>query len=249
VSSQAVREAGLTLIGVGPGDPALMTLAAVQAIELADVVAYPVAKLGGDSIAAKIASRWINPQQLRLPMLFPMVKEAEPRLEAWRQAGDQLAGAVAEGQRVVFLCEGDVSLYASGSYVLRYLQAHHSTCPLRLIPGITAMAAAAAAGAWPLALQQDQLLVLPTPDQPQNLEKLLDDAAGLGRVLALLKLGHRWTWVRPLLEQRGLLQDSLFAKQVGWPDQQLMPANEVSAETSPYFSLLLVRQSWPEVMP
>ncbi|MCP4973110.1 MAG: precorrin-2 C(20)-methyltransferase, partial [Prochlorococcus sp.] len=120
---------------------------------------------------------------------------------------------------------------------------------LRLIPGITAMAAAAAAGAWPLALQQDQLLVLPTPDQPQNLEKLLDDAAGLGRVLALLKLGHRWTWVRPLLEQRGLLQDSLFAKQVGWPDQQLMAANEVSAETSPYFSLLLVRQGWPEVMP
>ena len=68
-------------------------------------------------------------------------------------------------------------------------------------------------------------------------------------MLALLKLVHRWAWVRPMLEERNLLQSALFAQNVGWPDQQVLQASEVPATARPYFSLLLVRQGWPEVMP
>ena len=236
-------------MGVGPGDPSLLTLAAVEAIRQAEVVAYPVGRLGADSMAAQIATAWIRSDHQRLPLLFPMVEAAEPRRTAWCLAAQQLQEAVRSGQRVALLCEGDASLFASCSYVLLALRQVWPDCPLKVIPGITSCSAAAAAGLWPLALQQDQLLLRPCPDSPDELMQVLDNAAATGQVLALLKLGRRWSWVQPLLKQRGLLEQALFAERVGWPDQQVCSADGVEAEPRPYFSLLLIRQGWPKVLP
>ncbi|WP_320677360.1 precorrin-2 C(20)-methyltransferase [Prochlorococcus sp. MIT 1300] len=239
----------LTLVGVGPGEPSLITLAAVQEIKSATVVAYPVAKEGAVGIAATIASQWINENQKRLPLVFPMVCESAPKKKAWRLASDLLVREVENGERVVLLCQGDVSLFATGSYVLLDLKDRHPECMVNVIPGINSISAAAANGLWPLVFQQDQLLILPTPDQLVDLEELLDEAASFRRVLALLKLGDRWEWVRPLLERKGLLDRALFAKNLGLSDQQVVPAANASSGSQPYFSLLLIRQSWPDVMP
>ena len=245
---------GVTLVGVGPGDPQLLTVAAIQAIASAAVVAYPVARPEAEGMAAQIAAPWISPAQRRLPLLFPMVAEAEPRQQAWREAADALALAVGQGQAVVLLCEGDASLYASCSYALLALADRHPGVRVAVIPGITAAAAAAAAASaqgfpWPLALQQEGLMIRPTPEDPEALEALLDWARHQEVVLALLKLGRRWRWVQPLLERRGLLSSSLFAQRVGWPDQLLAPADSIPADEQPYFSLLLIRQGWPKVLP
>ena len=242
------------MVSVGPGDPELLTVAAVRAIEAADLVAYPVARDGGEGMAAAIAAPWIGAGQRRLPLLFPMVAEAGPRIAAWHAAADALAAAVAAGDGVVLLCEGDGSLFASSSYALLALRRRHPACPLRLIPGVPAVCAAAAAASsigwiWPLALQDDGLLVRPTPASPAALVALLEAAAASGTVLGLLKLGHRWAWVRPLLAERGLLEGALFAQRVGWPDQLVAPAAAVPPAEQPYFSLLLIRQGWPAVLP
>ena len=226
-----------------------MTLAAVDAIKQAQVVAFPAVRDGAESMAASIAEPWIRPEQRRLPLVFPMVEAAEPRRHAWHQAAAALAAEVECGHAVVLLCEGDASLFATSSYVVLALQQQYPRCPLRVIPGITAISAAAAAGAWPLALQQDQLLVMPCPDHHEDLIAALADAARQERLLALLKLGRRWSWVRPLLEQQGLLKHTLFAERVGWADQRVCRADLLPAGQRPYFSLLLIRQTWPKVMP
>ncbi len=240
---------GVTCVGVGPGDPSLLTLAAIKAIEEASLVAYPVAKKGVNGIAFKIASQWINKDQKLLPLLFPMVPDLQPREESWQSAADQIFCAVSNGQSVVFLSQGDVSLFSTTSYLLLALKAKYPNCPVRIIPGVTAFAAAAAKGKWPLCLHDDQLLIVPTPNTISEFETLLHDARHLRRVLALLKLGHRWPWIREVLKDKGLLKETLFAEKLGWSDQEVKPAIEVTSEPKSYFSLLLIRQSWPEDIP
>lgn len=245
---------GVTLVGVGPGDPNLLTVAALQAIATAAVVAYPVAHQGAEGMAARIAEPWLGLQQRRLPLLFPMVEAEAPRRQAWHRAADALAAEVDRGDMVVLLCEGDASLFASASYVLLALAERHPACPLRVVPGISAVAAAAAAASsqgrpWPLALQREGLLICPTPDSQSELAHLLDQAASTATVLALLKVGRRWQGVRQVLTERRLLETALFASRVGWTDERLTPAAQVPAEEQPYFSLLLIRQGWPAVLP
>ncbi|WP_114993958.1 precorrin-2 C(20)-methyltransferase [Synechococcus sp. UW179A] len=244
----------LVLVGVGPGDPELLTVAAVRALEAADVVAHPIAHEGAEGMALAIAFRWIRPDQRCLPLLFPMVNESQPRITAWRQAADVLAAEVKSGNRVVLLCEGDVSLFATGSYVQLALRRHHPDVPFRLIPGIPSVCAAAAAAVEgsldvPLAFQQEGLLIRPCPETNAELIALLQSARKTSTVLGLIKLGQRWSWVRAALEQEELLDRALFAQRVGWPDQWVAAAHAVPDDVRPYFSLLLIRQQWPEVLP
>ena len=244
----------LTLVGVGPGDPELLTVAAVKALEQADVVAHPVAREGESGMALAIALPWLQPQQQLLPLAFPMVAEAEPRISAWHEAADALARHVRAGRRVVLLCEGDVSLFATGSYVQLALRRRHPDLSFALIPGIPSVCAAAAAAAGvavdlPLALQQEGLLIRPCPETASDFRKLLQSARDASAVLGLIKVGHRWPWVCAALTEMGLLDQALFAQRVGWSDQWVASASQVPPDARPYFSLLLIRQLWPEVLP
>ena len=237
------------MIGVGPGDPALITVAAQRAIAAATVVAYPVAALERPGMAAQIARPWLAPTQRQLPLLFPMVQEAEPRQQAWQHAASAVAAEIRAGEQVVFLCEGDCSLFASSSYLLLALKAKAPELPIRVIPGITAASATAAAAGWPLALQDEQLQVVPLPDQPDQARQLLLTAREHGQPMVLLKVGRRWRWLRPLLEELQLLECALYGERVGWPEQLVLPAASVAAEERPYFSLVLLRPAWPAVLP
>lgn len=236
----------LTILGVGPGDPDLITVAGLKALRQARTVAYPVAQPGGEGMAARIVDPWLRSRQRHLPLHFPMTTAPEPCQQAWRCVARQLLQALAERPPVVLLCEGDVSLYASASYAA--LQLQQMAIPqlrMRLIPGVTAMAAAAAATHWPLALQTQQLLIAPAPETPTALDTLLAKA----EVMAFHKVGRRWVWLREALEQRGLLHRTLVAERVGWPDQRLIPGAELPPGACSYFSLVLVRQAWPSLLP
>ena len=238
----------ITLVGVGPGDPSLITLAAIKAIEDSTVIAYPIAKEGAKSMAVQIASKWINNDQKQIPIVFPMVTAEESLQKAWSKASNLLSQEVLKGEKVSFLSQGDVSLFSTSSYLLLALGAKHPEFQIKLIPGVSSIAAAAAAGKWPLALQQEELLVAPTPEDPVKLEKLFQEATSSSRILILLKLGHRWPWVRSLLEDKGALKYSLFVQRVGFSDQIVLPADQVDDSIKPYFSLLLIRQKYPSVI-
>ena len=240
---------GLTIVGVGPGDPSLITLAAIREIESADVIAFPISNEGGESMAAHIACKWIAPEMKKLPLIFPMVNEDEIKQTAWRDAGQVLIKEVDDGKKVAFLCQGDVSLFATGSYLLLEMLSSYPECPVRLIPGVTAVSAAAAAAKWPLALEKDQLLIVPTPDNVRDLETLLQESSFSNRALALIKLGHRWPLVRSVLVKEDLLRSSLFVQRVGFPDQKIIDASELDESAKPYFSLLLIRKNTRKYFP
>ena len=239
----------LTIAGVGPGDPSLLTLAAIDAIKESTVVSYPVPTRGGDSLAEKIASKWITKDKKKLPLHFPMVDDQNTLKSAWRVAGNDLMKMVDKGERVVFLAQGDISLFSTGSYLSKELEKYHPECVVKLIPGVTSFSAAAAKSKLPLAFQEEELLVLPVPDSYDELKSILSDAVSKKRVVVLLKLGKKWEWVKLLLEELDLIKISIFAERIGFSDQQILRASELPSGTRPYFSLLLIRQSWPLTMP
>ena len=115
--TKKVLEPGLTLVGVGPGDPSLLTFAAVSAIKDASLVVYPVAKMGSEGMAQKIASEFLKGKKC-MPILFPMITEIDALKDAWEEASTHLVEAVRSGENVVLLCQGDPSLYATSSYIL-----------------------------------------------------------------------------------------------------------------------------------
>ena len=239
----------LTIAGVGPGDPSLLTLAAVEAIQESTVVSYPVSTRGGDSLAEKIASKWITKDKKKLPLHFPMVDDQNTLKSAWRVAGNELMKMVDKGERVVFLAQGDISLFSTGSYLSKELEKYHPECVVKLIPGVTSFSAAAAKSKLPLAFQEEELLVLPVPDSYEELKTILSDSMSKKRVVVLLKLGKKWEWVKLLLEELDLIKISIFAERIGFSDQQILRTSELPSGARPYFSLLLIRQSWPLTMP
>ena len=239
----------LTIAGVGPGDPSLLTLAAVDAIQESTVVSYPVSTRGGDSLAEKIASKWITKDKKKLPLHFPMVDDQNTLKSAWRVAGRELMKMVDKGERVVFLAQGDISLFSTGSYLSKELEKYHPECVVKLIPGVTSFSAAAAKSKLPLAFQEEELLVLPVPASYDELKAILSEAASKKRVVVLLKLGKKWEWVKLLLEELDLIKISIFAERIGFSDHQILRASDLPSGTRPYFSLLLIRQSWPLTMP
>ena len=239
----------LTLVGVGPGDPSLLTLAAVKAIKEADIITYPISEKSQSSIALSIAINWIDSGKEKIPLIFPMVKDSRALKNAWRIASDRVAILLDQGNNITFICEGDVSLFATGSYLLLEMKKSYPQFDVQIVPGVTSISAAAASGLWPLSLQNEQLLISPTPDSPKMLGELLNEAFEGQRIYALLKLGNRWSWVKPLLEKKGILKYCLFAQRIGLPDQKISAASHVSKDDCPYFSLLLIRTRWPEFIP
>ncbi|AAP99432.1 MULTISPECIES: precorrin-2 C(20)-methyltransferase [Prochlorococcus] len=239
--SSLKSKTGITFVGVGPGDPKLLTIAAVEAIKKATLVAYPVAKLGSKSMASEIACSFIKNKKC-LPIVFPMITDNEALKRAWAFGANKLIEEVKKGEEVVLLSQGDPSLYSTSAYILLEIKSNFPLIPLKVIPGISSFNAAAAEAQFPLSLQKEELLICAVPDNPNHLKEMLDNAIKTKRVLVLIKLGKRWEWVRKVLDEKGLLTKTLFAKRIGFADQLTIKANNISNEEAPYFSLLIIRE-------
>ncbi len=238
----------LTIVGVGPGEEALLTIAAVEAIKKASIVAYPVATQGAKSIAAEIASKYIHGKK-RLPLVFPMTSDPHLLKEAWHNASLDLLKLLEENKEVVLLSQGDPSLYSTSAYISLYIKSNYPKCELKVIPGINSFSAAAALNQLPLSLQKEQLLVCPVPDNKEEFEEVIDNGIMSKGVIVFLKLGERWVWVREILERKKLLDKTFFAQRIGFSDQQVALAKNISASSKPYFSLLIIRNNLPPIVP
>ena len=239
----------ITIAGVGPGDPSLLTLAAVNAIKESTVVSFPVAHVGSESLAEKIASKWITTDKKKLPLYFPMVFDQIILKNAWSSAGKKLLKMVEKGERVVFIAQGDISLFSTGSYLAMEFARYEPKCLVKLIPGVTSFSAAAAKSQIPLAFQEEQVLILPVPESSLKLKTILLEAASIKRIVVLLKIGDKWKWVRPLLQELDLLESSIFAERIGLSNETVANASKIASGNKPYFSLLIIRQDLPLVMP
>ncbi len=240
--NSSTPNSGLTFVGVGPGDPDLLTIAAVNAISKASLVAYPVAGIGKESMALNIASEFVKHKKC-LPIFLPMIKDIKILQRAWIDAGKQLVKEVCQGKEVVFLSQGDPSLYSTSSYLLLFVKERYPSLSVKVIPGVSSFNAAAAAAKLPLSLQKEDLLLASAPDEPEKLNALLDEVIFSNKVLILLKLGSRWKWIKEIISKKNLLENTLLAQRVGFSDEVIVKGSEVDLKNTLYFSLLIVRKN------
>ena len=221
-------------IGVGPGDPELLTLKAVRRIRAADVVAY-VAPGGRPSFARAIAAPHLAGNQPELAMRLPMRPEAEAADAAIDAGVARLADELDAGRDVALRCEGDPLLYGSFVHFFMRLSGRFE---VEIVPGITAVTAGAAVAGVPLVSRNETLGVVPATLPAAALAEQL----GRTDAAAVLKVGRHLGKLRGVLRELGLLEAAVYVERASLTEQRVLPLAHLDAEEAPYFSLVLVRR-------
>jgi precorrin-2/cobalt-factor-2 C20-methyltransferase len=221
-------------LGVGPGDPELLTLKAVRILNSVQVVAYP-APLEGDSLARSIAAPHLpkDIEEIPLRMAFDPAKRADDVYDAGSQA---IAGHLDAGRDVAVLCEGDPFFFGSFAYLFARLAGRFE---VSVVPGISSPMACAALAGHPLTARDDALVIIPAPRPEDEIEHLLAQT----EAAVIMKLGRHLPKVRRVLERLGLAEQACYVERASQPEQRVLPLPEVKeGDAAPYFAMILVHK-------
>ena len=218
-------------VGLGPGDPDLMTLRAHKLISQAGVVAYP-ALAGGDSFARAIAADAIAPGTHEIVMDVPMTTAREPAQAAYDTGAAEIAAQLDAGHDVVCLCEGDPFFYGSFMYIFARLAGRYD---VQVVPGVTSITTCAARAGMPLAARNERLTVLPGPLPEDELRARIDGAESV----AIMKVGRHLPKIRGVIDALGLSGQAVYVERASLPDEHICPLTE-APEKAPYFSMILL---------
>ena len=198
-------------IGVGPGDPELITVKATRILSSCAHVFAPRARIASGSLALSICREWI-PETVEIhELVYPMTKDGTARDHWWEETAEVTRKRLDAGEDVCLPTIGDPFLHSTWIYLVRAMRKIHPDAKIQTIPGIMAVQAAAAATEFPLGLEKRQFRVIPTADDLAEVEDALDS----GAILALMKVGKRLPAILELVKKRGLLPQGRFARRVG----------------------------------
>jgi precorrin-2 C20-methyltransferase/precorrin-3B C17-methyltransferase len=227
-------------VGLGPGDPELVTVKAARVIAEADVVAYHSAR-HGRSIARGIADPYLRPGQIEEHLVYPVTTEttdhpggyAGAMEDFYRESADRIAAHLDAGRNVALLAEGDPLFYSSYMHMHTRLTQRFDAV---IVPGVTSVSAASAATGTPLVQGDEVLTILPGTLPITELKRRLADTDAA----VVLKLGRSYPAVREALSSAGRLDETFYVEHASTSRQRVMPAGEVDDETVPYFSLAML---------
>lgn len=228
-------------IGVGPGPSGYIPLAAVDALHQADVIFAPRATTSENSVALQcLQGIALAPDRIR-EIEFQMESDRTILSEHYAQLAETIALELRAGRNVAYLTIGDSLTYSTYSYILAALQVLLPKLPHRTFPGITSYAAAAAAMGWPLGEGKERTLILPCPEDADDLRADIDNHD----IVVLMKIGKRLPWVLTLLRDMGISDHCAFARRIGLSDEMLSAdvGNLNASAAMGYLSTLLIRKT------
>ncbi|MBC8241397.1 MAG: precorrin-2 C(20)-methyltransferase [Alphaproteobacteria bacterium] len=222
-------------LGVGPGDPDLITLKAYGVLQRVPVIAYP-APDEGDSLARAIAAPHLPGNQVEIVIRTPMVPGEFPAHDVYDKYAIEIAAHLDAGRDVAVLCEGDPFLYGSFMYIFTRLADAHR---IQVIPGVSSIVACAAAAGAPLVSRNQVLTVVPATLDADDLERRIAGSAAT----AVMKLGRHISKVRDVLTRLGRVGDAWYVEHASMASERVLPLADFTDDHAPYFSMILVRQS------
>ncbi len=223
-------------LGIGPGDPELITVKALRLLERAPVIAYPAPEKG-ESLARKIVAPHLSggDKKTEVAIRMPLVEARFPAAAVYDRAAEELGGHLEAGRDVAVLCEGDPFFYGSFMYLFGRMAERFT---VEVVPGVSSLTACAAVLGAPLAARNDVLTVVPAP---------LDEAALKARLagaeaVAIIKIGRHFAKVRRVLDELGLVGQARYVEHATMASQRILALDAVAEDGVPYFSMILVHK-------
>lgn len=219
-------------IGVGPGDPELITLKAVRIMAGAPVIAYSATE-EGESMVRAIAAPHLPDGRIEIAVRTPIGRGPAAAEAVYDGYAAEIARHLDAGRDVAFLCQGDPFVYGSFAYLHERLAARHTT---RVVPGVSSLGAVAAAAGVPLVRGYEVLSVVPAPLAEAELEARL----GAGDAVAVVKVGRHLAKVRRVIRRLGLMGRAVYVERATMENQRVLALARVRRASAPYFSMIVV---------
>lgn len=228
-------------VGVGPGDPELLTRKAERILRQADVVLAPVSNPGEASVALETVRDFLDEERQEIIIhQFPMTSDRSRLLPAWQEAAALIAERVSAGKDVAFITIGDPLLYSTFIYLLRIFRESYPQVAIEIIPGISSINTAAAVACVPLAEADERIAIIPAT---AGMEKVIAALATYDTVV-LLKVKPLFGEILETLRQMGREGGTLFVERVGSSRQKVLTDfAEITGHTPDYLSLMIVRRA------
>ncbi|MFZ2950251.1 MAG: precorrin-2 C(20)-methyltransferase [Desulfuromonadaceae bacterium] len=228
-------------VGVGPGDPELVTRKAERILRSADVILAPVSNPGEASVALGIIGEFIDEgRQEIIVHQFPMTSDRARLIPAWQEAAALIAAHAEAGRSVAFITIGDPLFYSTFIYLLRILREQWPQLPIEIVPGITSLNAAASEAALPLVEGDEKMVVIPATAGIEQIKAALETC----ETVVLLKVKPLYSEIVELLRASGREQSTVFVERVGSPRQKVLTDfGEIAAHSPDYLSLMIIKRS------
>jgi precorrin-2/cobalt-factor-2 C20-methyltransferase len=218
-------------IGIGPGDPELLTLKALRLLRAAPVIAYPAPETGA-GFARAIVAEWLDSGKREIAIRFPM-RPGPPPEAIYDEAAARLSAVLDGGDDIAFLCQGDPLFYGSFAGIYLRLAPRYE---VTIVPGVSSLTACAAAAGLPLVQRDATLSVIPATLAEDELVRRL----AASEMAAIIKIGRHFAKLRRVLDELGLLDDAVYVERATLPNQRIARLAEIDPATVPYFAMALV---------
>ena len=226
-------------IGVGPGDPELLTFKAYKALEQTEILCIPKSSGDKESLALSVVSKMLPKEFNNLELHFPMSLDPNVLKESWDKAGLTVAQSLLAGNTVSFVTIGDPMFYSTYGYLLRYLKNNYPEIETQTIPGITAFSACASYLQIPLVEAEETVAIIPAA---YGLEKFTDILSKFDNIV-LMKVNRRFNDILTTLDQLGLKENAVYISRVGYPDQfTTRDLDSLTGKKLDYMSLIIVQK-------
>lgn len=221
-------------VGVGPGDPELLTLKALRILRSVPVLAWPAPEKG-PSLARDIIAEYLPGTQREIAIRMPLLSARFPADDVYDKAAIEIKDALDAGEDVAVICEGDPFFYGSFMYLFGRLANDRS---IEVVPGVSSLTACAAALRSPLSARNDVLSVIPGPLDAGIMSMRLAEADAA----AIIKVGRHITKIRGVLASLGLSDNARYIERATMAEQRIVNLADVGNGDAPYFSMVLVHK-------
>lgn len=227
-------------VGVGPGDPELLTRKAERVLRQVDVVLAPVSNPSDVSVALETVREFLDEERQEIIIhQFPMTSDRSKLLPAWQEAAALIAERALAGKDVAFITIGDPLLYSTFIYLLRIFRESYPQIAIEIVPGISSINASAAVACVPLAEADERIAIIPAT---AGMEKVIEALATYDSVV-LLKVKPLFGEILEVLRQMGRERSTLFVERAGTPRQKVLTDfAEIACHAPDYLSLMIVRR-------